>query len=224
MNVKKRILGGVLLLLCVFCTGCSAQLYDLTDEEEEMIVLYSAKIVSKYNRAQDTGYCYAREPEESADEEEPETDTEPQPEEGAGEEPPSFSDIVAVDGLQFEYQGYDIAAEYTSDDIALPAAEEGSSYLILHILATNTTAQDLTVDLLSSPITYTLSLNDNVSAECISTLSMEDLSTYYNRSFAAGTTDDTVLLFQVKTEYLQEITSLALQVEKQGQTYNVILQ
>jgi hypothetical protein len=52
---------------------------------------------------------------------------------------------------------------------------------------------------------------------------MEDLSTYYNSSFAANSTDDAVLLFQVKSEYLEDISSLALQVTKQGQTYNVIL-
>lgn len=222
MRVKKRIFCGFLLLLCCSFTGCGAKLFELTDEEESMIVLYSAKIVSKYNRAQDTGYCYVEETEEEDVPEEPERE----PEEGQEPEEPvhSFSDIIDIDGLQFEYQGYDVATEYSTADIVLPDADAGYSYLILHILVTNTTDQEMKVDLLSDPISYTLSLNDGVSAECISTLSMEDLSTYYNSSLGAQATDDTVLLFQIKTEYLQEITGLALQVVKQGQTYNVILQ
>lgn len=220
MKVKKRIFCGFLLLLCCSFTGCGVQLFELTDEEESMIVLYSAKIVSKYNRAQDTGYCYVEETEE---EDAPE---EVKPEEDVESEEPvhSFTDIIDIEGLRFEYQGYDVATDYSTADIVLPSADEGYSYLILHILVTNTTDQEMQVDLLSDPISYTLSLNDGVSAECISTLSMEDLSTYYNSSFGAQATDDAVLLFQIKTEYLQEITGLALQVVKQGQTYNVILQ
>jgi hypothetical protein len=227
MKFKKQMRCGLLLLLvlCFSLTGCGTQLYELTDDEEETIVLYSAKVVSKFNRAQDTGYCQVsqdvmdRKAEEANASEE---DATSQMEEAAGAIQ-SFSDIIAIDGLQFEYQGYDVTTEYSTQDIVIPDADAGNSYLVVHIQITNTTDQDMQVDLLTNPISYTLSVNDSVSADCESTLSMEDLSTYYNSSFAANSTDDTVLLFQVKTEYLEDISSLALQVTKQGQTYNVIL-
>lgn len=227
MKFKKQMRCGLLLLLvlCFSLTGCGTQLYELTDDEEETIVLYSAKVVSKYNRAQDTGYCHVSQDVTDSKVEEADTsegDATSQTDESAGTIQ-SFSDIIAIDGLQFEYQGYDVTTEYSTQDIVIPDADEGNSYLVVHIQITNTTDQDMQVDLLTNPISYTLSVNDSVSADCESTLSMEDLSTYYNSSFAANSTDDAVLLFQVKSEYLEDISSLALQVTKQGQTYNVIL-
>jgi hypothetical protein len=227
MKFKKQMRCGLLLLLvlCFSLTGCGTQLYELTDDEEETIVLYSAKVVSKYNRAQDTGYCHVSQDVTDSKVEEAdisEEDATSQTDETAGTIQ-SFSDIIAIDGLQFEYQGYDVTTEYSTQDIVIPDADEGNSYLVVHIQITNTTDQDMQVDLLTNPISYTLSVNDSVSADCESTLSMEDLSTYYNSSFAANSTDDAVLLFQVKSEYLEDISSLALQVTKQGQTYNVIL-
>jgi hypothetical protein len=227
MKFKKQMRCGLLLLLvlCFSLTGCGTQLYELTDDEEETIVLYSAKVVSKYNRAQDTGYCHVSQDVIDSKVEEADTsegDATSQTDESAGTIQ-SFSDIIAIDGLQFEYQGYDVTTEYSTQDIVIPDADEGNSYLVVHIQITNTTDQDMQVDLLTNPISYTLSVNDSVSADCESTLSMEDLSTYYNSSFAANSTDDAVLLFQVKSEYLEDISSLALQVTKQGQTYNVIL-
>lgn len=222
MKKKQCFFCGVLLLFCIMCTGCGTKLYALTEEEENKIVLYSAKMVSKYNRAQDTGYCYV-----TQQDEEDETggeDTNPEKPAEQSEEPEAtLSDVMAVEGLQITYQGYDVSSEYVTSDVALPAADEGYSYLILHFQVSNTTQQEMQVDLLSNPASYMLSLNQNVNAEGLSTLSMEDLSTYYNRSLNAGDTADTVLLFQIKTEYLAEITNLELQVERQGQTYHITL-
>ena len=57
MKYKKQVLCGLMLCFCLCMTGCG-KLYVMTDDEENQVVLYAAKMVSKYNRAQDTGYSY----------------------------------------------------------------------------------------------------------------------------------------------------------------------
>lgn len=224
MKLHKRILCGILLCFCFLLTGCGNSLIQMTDAEEEQVVLYAAKIVSKFNRAQDGGYAFVNEERKQktqektpTDEEQTRTDDETQ------ENEMSFSDIIGIEGVTFTYEGYDVTTSFHMQDIAIPDAEAGYSYLILKMKAENTTDQDLVVDLLNNAVKYKLSINDDVLVDCLTTLSMSDLSTYYNKAFSAGSSDDTVLIFQTKTEYLEEITSLTLQVTKDGQTYHVKL-
>ena len=45
---------------------------------------------------------------------------------------------------------------------------------------------------------------------------MEDLSTYYKQDFGAKETDDVVLIFHMKQDSLQDITSIKLDVTVEG--------
>lgn len=225
MKYKKQVLCGVMLCFCLLLTGCG-KLYVMTEEEEEQVVLYAAKMVSKYNRAQDTGYSYV-----SKDNKDKQQDADTDADGDADEqntqqsEPQmTLSDAIGIAGVSFSYQGYDISTSYETTDVAIPDAGEGYSYLILHIQVTNTTEQAVLVDLINQPITYKITINDETTVDGLTTLSMADLSTYYNKSLDAQETMDTDLLFQVSTADLENISSLALQVSKDGQTNIINLQ
>ena len=45
--------------VCLGFTGCGTPMYELTDEETELVTAYSAKIVSKYNTFTEIGVCNA---------------------------------------------------------------------------------------------------------------------------------------------------------------------
>ncbi len=225
MKYKKQVLCGVMLCFCLLLTGCG-KLYVMTEEEEEQVVLYAAKMVSKYNRAQDTGYSYV-----SKDNKDKQQDADTDADGDADEqntqqsEPQmTLSDAIGIAGVSFSYQGYDISTSYETTDVAIPDAGEGYSYLILHIQVTNTTEQAVLVDLINQPITYKITINDETTVDGLTTLSMADLSTYYNKSLDAQETMDTDLLFQVSTADLENISSLTLQVSKDGQTNTINLQ
>lgn len=225
MKYKKQVLCGVMLCFCLLLTGCG-KLYVMTEEEEEQVVLYAAKMVSKYNRAQDTGYSYV-----SKDNKDKQQDADTDADGDADEqntqqsEPQmTLSDAIGIAGVSFSYQGYDISTSYETTDVAIPDAGEGYSYLILHIQVTNTTEQAVLVDLINQPITYKITINDETTVDGLTTLSMADLSTYYNKSLDAQETVDTDLLFQVSTADLENISSLTLQVSKDGQTNTINLQ
>ena len=135
----------------------------------------------------------------------------------------TLSDVIGISGISFSYQGYDISSLYETTDVAIPDAGEGYSYLILHVQVANTTDQAVTVDLINQPVTYQVKINDGTAIDGITTLSMADLSTYYNKSLEAQATQDTVLLFQVSQTELESIDTLQLLVTKDGQTNTIDL-
>ncbi len=225
MKYKKQVLCGVMLCFCLLLTGCG-KLYVMTEEEEDQVVLYAAKMVSKYNRAQDTGYSYvSKENKDKQQDADTDADGDADEQNTQQSEPQmTLSDAIGIAGVSFSYQGYDISTSYETTDVAIPDAGEGYSYLILHIQVTNTTEQAVLVDLINQPITYKITINDETTVDGLTTLSMADLSTYYNKSLGAQETVDTDLLFQVSTADLENISSLALQVSKDGQTNTINLQ
>ena len=225
MKYKKQVLCGVMLCFCLLLTGCG-KLYVMTEEEEDQVVLYAAKMVSKYNRAQDTGYSYvSKENKDKQQDADTDADVDADEQNTQQSEPQmTLSDAIGIAGVSFSYQGYDISTSYETTDVAIPDAGEGYSYLILHIQVTNTTEQAVLVDLINQPITYKITINDETTVDGLTTLSMADLSTYYNKSLGAQETVDTDLLFQVSTADVENISSLALQVSKDGQTNTINLQ
>ena len=225
MKYKKQVLCGVMLCFCLLLTGCG-KLYVMTEEEEDQVVLYAAKMVSKYNRAQDTGYSYvSKENKDKQQDADTDADGDADEQNTQQSEPQmTLSDAIGIAGVSFSYQGYDISTTYETTDVAIPDAGEGYSYLILHIQVTNTTEQAVLVDLINQPITYKITINDETTVDGLTTLSMADLSTYYNKSLGAQETVDTDLLFQVSTADLENISSLTLQVSKDGQTNTINLQ
>lgn len=225
MKYKKQVLCGVMLCFCLLLTGCG-KLYVMTEEEEDQVVLYAAKMVSKYNRAQDTGYSYvSKENKDKQQDADTDADGDADEQNTQQSEPQmTLSDAIGIAGVSFSYQGYDISTSYETTDVAIPDAGEGYSYLILHIQVTNTTEQAVLVDLINQPITYKITINDETTVDGLTTLSMADLSTYYNKSLGAQETVDTDLLFQVSTTDLENISSLTLQVSKDGQTNTINLQ
>lgn len=218
MKYNKQMLCVMLLCVCLALSGCGS-LYEMTESEENQIVLYSAKIVSKYNRAQEKGYSYVNEETKASAQEETAdpSDTEEPTQENV-DESVTLTEAMGLDGVLFTYQGYDVTTTYQTSDIAIPDAGAGYVYVLLHIQLANTSGQDMMIDLINHPVTYQLCVNGDVTVEGLTTLSMADLSTYYNKAFAAGTTDDTVLLFQVSENVASQISDLMLQVTKDGQT------
>lgn len=215
MKLHKQILCGMLLCFCISLTGCGTKLLEMTEDEEEQVVLYAAKVVSKFNRAQDKGYSYvdpARRQPKNEQQESNTSDTDNHNEDSGK----TLSEVIGIDGMTFTYQGYDVTESFVTQDVAIPDADPGCAYLLLKIQATNVSDKSITVDLLNHPLEYGLSINDGTNIECTTTLSMEDLSTYYNEGFEPGSTDDVVLIFHTKKENLQDITSLMLDVTVEG--------
>ena len=60
MKFKRSVLLISIICFSLFSTGCGEALITMSDEEEAIVTLYAAKMVSKFNENQTNGICNAR--------------------------------------------------------------------------------------------------------------------------------------------------------------------
>ena len=221
-KVRELFLG---LAGMFFLTGCGTQAYLLTDSEENIIVNYAAHTVSKHNSYQANGLT-SLPPEEETEE----VTSESTEQEAAGEQTPqeevyTLEDVYGAFGVDVSYTGCELAANYTESDVFDVSASSGKQYLVLNFDITNPSGEEVTLDLLSSPMSYKVQYTDeNGESREVSgytTIMTLDLSVY-DETFAAGETKQAVLLFEIP-DTVQEVTDLTLTVNKNETDYKIKL-
>ena len=180
--------------------GCGDALYDLTDDEENVIVNYAAHIVTKYNTYQREGLTYVspEEPEETQEDVTvPQTpETQDASETGTAAGSASLDQLFGADGIQMTYAGAQLAPGYMEGDYYEMTPDAGKQYLVLSIDVTNTGADGVGLDVLSVSPKFTVVLNQSVKSTAENTLLDTDFSTYQGTIPAGGSTR-LVLVFQV---------------------------
>ena len=144
--------------------GCGDALYDLTDDEENVIVNYAAHIVTKYNTYQREGLTYVspEEPEETQEDvtvpQTPETQDASETGTAASAEAAapavsvaaagsaSLDQLFGADGIQMTYAGAQLAPGYMEGDYYEMTPDAGKQYLVLSIDVTNTGADGVGLD------------------------------------------------------------------------------
>ena len=198
----------------LFC-GCGTPMYELTVEEEELIVQYSAYALGRFNTYQKDGMQYYNKelyevnPPESVLEstkEDPENDSEQNTlAEGTGNSGNtaygnaiSFSDAIGYKSeLKVSYQGFDLSGNYKEGNYFSIDAKPGYQLCVAKFEIKNITDKKVEVNAMEQSPTFRLSIDGGKSwVNEDATLLVYDLSTYY------GTLDpsdsvECVLLFQI---------------------------
>lgn len=240
MKRTKVKLCAVLLMTALMTTGCGDEVYQLTDEEETLIVNYSAHIVSKFNTRQPDGLVYvAVSPEVTGDTEETETEsveedtteteepvaaeeteeTEenviPGEEENIEPQQTTLTEALGIAGVEAEFVSAELKDSYIEEDFYAIDASAGNTYLVVNVSLTNTTEEDIDCDILSAIPQFQADVNElgNISAE--TTILLNDLSTYQGVIPADGSVD-TVVLFQVPKDTVTQVDTLKLQINMNG--------
>lgn len=213
-------------------------MYELTDEETELVTAYSAKIVSKYNTFTEVGVCNASilegdiEPMGDIEEEKQFEDftdissqvitssdagTQPETVESTYEVNSTYnlSDILEIEGIDFYVKQFNIDDAYVDEGVFSTTASPGNKFLILDISATNNSQNAVNVDMLSKACEFSLTLNESSTAKAQTTILLNDLSTYQG-TIAAGETEDLVLLFQFSSGALEYVDSISMDVTMNG--------
>ena len=218
-------------------TGCGTPLYELTDEETELVTAYSAKIVSKYNELAEVGVCNASilegeiDPIDEADLKpiddfidisseviaSSDAGTQPETVETSYEVNSTYnlSDILEVEGIDFYVKQFNIDDAYVDEGVFSTTASSGNKFLILDICATNTTDQPIDVDMLSKTCEFQLTINNSNTAKSQTTILLNDLSTYQG-TISPGDSEDLVLLFQFSTSALEYVDAISMDVTMNG--------
>ena len=237
MKKFKRYLCVVVAVMMLFLTGCGTELYELTEEQEDLIVHSAAYLTAKHNSQQKdgvNGYPLPESFEEDESESESELESESESESngnGSGgdedsvkpsEEMISLAELIGhKDSLKITYEGSYISKSYQEGVAYVVEAEAGKAFYVMKIKMTNTTGQDVTVNnAAKSPIVKLVS--DAVTVKSEVTFLMNDFSTYQGK-IAAGESVETILLFEVSEKVAEKITAPKLQITIEKTTKTIKL-
>lgn len=235
-KLRAKLGMGLLFSALVLTTGCGNKAIQLTDEEEGLIVDYAAHVVSKFNTRQPDGLVYV---DTSQEEEESETTEEPQQEENsqnipadstAGQlngldteeaqpEQTTLTQALGIEGVDAVVSATELMPSYKEGDYYALDAEAGKTFLVVHVTLNNNTAADISCDLLSGNPQFQAEVNGAGAVPAEMTVLLNDFSTYQG-TLPAGSSTDTVLLFQVPADVTQ-VDSLTLDLAWKGNTYRI---
>ena len=231
--MKKRMqFLTILLASTVVLGGCGTSLYELTDDEEDLIVSAAAQAVAKHNIFQSDGITDVEpETEPQMQENTTEQDTQQVQEEtntntntggtqtNTQTKEISLSDLLGKN-LKVSYKGYSTASSYQEGDYFSVNATSGKTLIIMNINVKNTGKKNIKIDMLSKDVTFYGCFNgtDRIVEKKI--LSTKNLSTYQGK-IKPGKSIKTVLAFEVSKKQADEISTQDLQVEMDGQMYQV---
>lgn len=233
--MKKRMqFLAILLASTVVLGGCGTSLYELTDDEEDLIVSAAAQAVAKHNIFQSDGITDVEpETEPQMQENTTEQDTQQVQEEtntntntggtqtNTQTKEISLSDLLGKN-LKVSYKGYSTASSYQEGDYFSVNATSGKTLIIMNINVKNTGKKNTKIDMLSKDVTFYGCFNgtDRIVEKKI--LSTKNLSTYQGK-IKPGKSIKTVLVFEVSKKQADEISTQDLQVEMDGQMYQVTM-
>lgn len=240
--IKKGIILAAAVMVAALLTGCGDSIIPLTENEESIVIQYSAGTLAKHNGFQQEGltavYPEEEEPKQDEEENQPEAEEEKEEQDNKPEkkedkesdaqqeeeleqtEQITLTEAIGQPGVEFSYKDYSIVSGYSEGDYFSIDAPAGSVFLVLNINITNTGDQTAECNLLAKQPKFTLSLNQGAKIENEVTMLSNDVSTYVG-NLEAGQTEAGILLFQVKEDMASQISSLQLSLEMGGKT-NVI--
>ena len=237
LKIKKIFLGGLLIACTGVLYGCGEQLYELQDNEQEIIVNYAAHIVAKYNTEQPEGYQYVYIPADDQTEDETEDGTEDgisdetaqdhpdaQTPDGTGADSSSqqdasatLSEALGLENIQAVYTGAELTDQY--DESVVP--ESGRQLLVLHVTLQNLTEKTQKCDILSILPTFRVKVNGDVEATSELTILPDNLATW-EADLEAGASENAVIIFQINKDAVTQIDQLEMEVQTEQKTSRVV--
>lgn len=195
MKKHRRFLAMGLVCVSLLLSGCGTSLYELTADEEALIVKYAAHFVAKHNIYQKDGISIeVAEDETEIDDSQTPGDTE-NPEPGEVDKDPSIGEALNLPkGISLVHQ-----ESYVANNITIPGysvgTEEGFTFYILKFQMKNDTDAAIDVDIFSKNVSFKLT-----SGKTVLTSKNDPIVslTSYVGSVKAGESVEVYLLFKVK--------------------------
>jgi len=233
---------------CLMLSGCGMQEapYELTEEEQKLIVSYSAHVVSKFNNYQKDGLTFVPE----IKEEEPELPVETIPESEEPENLPNFgmtedgtgstsgesvpeepaaqatlSSIYAETGLNITYLGNEVTDSYMQDSTYAVNAGYGKKLLVVKLNVENLTEEAAEMHNLTSGDTFSANFEmdseSKYNAKSVLTLLANDFTTF-DGTIEPQTAVEMVMVFEVPAE-TEMVEGIVLKVNKNGKSFQINL-
>lgn len=235
--MKKRFrLLAILSAAVILTGGCGTPLYEMTDDEENLVVQYAAYALAKYNIYQKDGMTNAelteetQEEQQSTQEEEQQTDPEGTKNSAAAEdlqenalEEISLEESVGQDAdVSISYGGYEICENYQEGDYFSLNPDSGNVFVIMNFTVKNTGDKAVTLETAALDNVYYASIDGGGTIKETISFGVQSLSSY-DGEIEAGKSKKAVLIFQIPKEQAADVTSVELMVQMDNTTFSVKL-
>lgn len=205
------------LIMAALVTGCGSTMPDLTQEETELISEYAVGVLLKYDKRHGSRLVDTTEYDTAAAEVEediPEQTPEPEQEnpaddttvvdvsqdEEAEATPATIEEYYGIQGITFQYLGYDLTQSYPpSDDDSMVLAMDatvGTELLVLRFVAVNVSSADQSLNMLEHGAKFRVSVNGETGQNALSTMLLDDMQAY-NGVIPAGYSAELVCIVEV---------------------------
>ena len=240
------------LLICICCFGlCGCTEYPgMSEADYDLVAEYAAGVLLTHAEASENRLMNVEEalkvleeektaeemiPEETIEEpeDEPVEEESIQPETPIvdnteqNEETPvaPINNAIGVDTLTVQINGYDISKSYPDGSGAFFAldAGEGNKLLVTKLTLTNNTDTVVDINMLEKDVSFKLSLDGNGYKFALSTMLMDDLSTYVG-TLGVGDSVELVLLSEWKEEELINISNPTLYIKNGNLSGSYLIQ
>jgi len=253
MKKNRFIAAALAFALTVLLGGCGNAVYELTDDEKSAIVSYSSHVVTKFNKKQSEGISDVgalekmiqqeqeaaleeqkkQEEQQKQEEEKPQTPDAPQtdaqdtkPEDGGAPQQTtqyvSLNQALQLGGIDAVYKKYLITDTYKETDTYMVSAESGNDLLVIQVNLVNNGSKPAECDMLEKMPSFRLKVNGTLSISADTSILLNDLGTYQS-TIEPGVAERTVLIFQVQSGTVKDVTSLELDVTTGDKTSTVRL-
>jgi hypothetical protein len=244
---------GILIFSVFLLTGCVKQV-DLTEEQTNQVVNYAAHATLQYDRkfneklidnesdasveknetpTTETATSETATSETPTLENQPAEDAMPQTSE-TGEQQPSQQDVtmydiatlLKLDGFKVTYEGFEYSGEYTDSTVEngyTVKSLDGNQFVVLKFNVENTTDEAKMCDTLSLSPKFRVFLNEESGGESFASVMNNDLS-ILNNEVGAHQSIEAVLLAEVDQKYVDNVTSISLDIITNGEKNTVPLQ
>lgn len=233
----------------VFLTGCGSTIPEMTEEQQELVVEYAAGELLKYDKNH-VAKLVALEADQEKKSEETEPVTAPpasdvsesekdNDEEKGGvpadevtvidqteEAPPaSVEEFLGLDDVKISYAGYETADNYpeeTSEEaFFFMNATANNKLIVLKFQVENLSAEEKELDLAQSQIRYKI-IVDGKEQNALITMLLNDMA-YYQGTLAPQESVELVLVGEIPSEQVDQITSLELTMKSVDETATISL-
>ena len=237
--MRKKISVITAMSLAAFLLGgCGTPMYALSEEEENLIVQYSAQILAKHNIAQKDGMTTALPVEEIQETESEETEavkpeeTDGSPEEGSSGDAPAETQTLETVSLEkavghekdlaITYKGCKVQDIYKEGDYFAVTPDPGNKLVVFRFSVKNKSSKTVKLNTVSMENPFSASFGGGETVKETVSLGVESLSSYDGK-IKPGTKKTVVLLFQIPEDEAKDISGEQLFVKLKDTNYSVKL-
>lgn len=235
--MKRQKIYGIIIVCLIVFTGCGATLPPMTEAQQDAVAEYAAALVMRHTR----DYSSRLVDLSLYEEKEPESELPEEPEAGGMDEVAdtpvvdnsseetvytSIDSLLVPEGVAVIYTGSQILDSYPAGEEADPYfaldASTGKKLLVLMFTVQNTTGEEKSLDVFAAAPRCMVQINGTERTHVISTMLLDDLSTYVG-SLQAGEEISLVLLAEIDNT-LDFIEKLELTVNTAEGSAKTLLQ